>query len=640
MIDSRLPVAALLCSSVLQAATITGWKVLPPTDERTALPGQIPPEARDAAPGDPWPQDRQFRWMLCQTTVPETIDVDGRTVPTRGEPVGMRFDCGDGGEIYVNGRLQTRYDNDHPGLVLVAEDAVPGTPVRLAVQVYGYVQGGDRFGQAEWTVIDRARATAALQLSIDAASPGSQVPAGLIGLSQGGGLADYEEATAARLVEAGFRWFRMDNVLTGVLTRDQAGADVYDWTDFDRRLDFIVRKMKAEPILAASYMPIVLDAVENHERQSAPADYGAWEELCYRAARRALERGVRVPWWEVWNEVNAGWLKPGPQDTGGEPWLSLYRQAVGREDVDPETVRRFEAYCKLYRATARGVKRADPDARIGGPALASGPFEQHEYGFCTNGRGFARGLMAWCQQENLPLDFVSWHEYFHPAAIIAREADAFRAYLEDFPALKRTVRSFMLTEWNEAWWPNRPQDHEIGAAWCADCVVRAFVPHGIDRPCFFYVKQNDMNFRGDYSLLMAGNVPKAAYNMAKVFNGLSGRYLALAGGDDDVCGLAAWDAGRGRLAVVLVNFRDRYALRRKVRLTVAALPDSLQDGAWRRYVIDAAHSNVWHSRDRAELEQTASGRLSGPRAQFDLVLEAHSITLIELLASDRPHAPQ
>ena len=113
--------------------------------------------------------------------------------------------------------------------------------------------------------------------------------------------------------------------------------------------------------------------------------------------------------------------------------------------------------------------------------------------------------MLWCQQEKLPLDFVSWHEYFQPPEIIVKEADAFRAYLADFPELKRTVTSFMITEWNEAWWADRPQDHELGAAWCANSITRAFLPARIDRPCFFYVKQSDMNFRGDYSLLMKDN---------------------------------------------------------------------------------------------------------------------------------------
>lgn len=626
-----MAVAGVL-SCLMLAPLSAEWKVLPPTGERSSLPKSIPGEAKPIKVGDEWPQDNQFRWLIGEFEIPAQID----NRPTAGKPVGMRINCGDGGAVYLNGELQSRYDNDHPALVLVSEKAVPGTRVRIEVQVYGKIQGGDKFDEAAWTLIDPVRALERLSITVNASKPLEPVPDGIIGLSQGGGMADYEDATAAKLKEGGFKWFRMDNVFTNVLKKPEAGPSsgeefVYDWSDFDKRLDFIVKKLGADPVFAVSYMPQVLDAVENHDRQSAPRDYGVWEELCYRAAARAIERGVRVPFWEVWNEVNTGWLKPGPEDTGTPEFRKLYETALGETGADQETVRRFEAYAKLYRATALGVRRADPKAQVGGPALASGPFESNEYGFCRHGRGFARGLMAWCEQESLPLDFVSWHEYFHPADIIAGQADAFRAYLKDYPKVQKQVKSFMLTEWSEAWWHNRPQDHEVGSAYCADGVIRAFIPKKIDRPCFFYVKQNDMNFRGDWSMIMQDNVPKPTYNMAKIFNGLSGRWLPVEGTDGEVCAVAAWDAKSQRLALVVVNFSYRHNLRRHVRLDVDKLPGRLAGGKYVQWTIDGKHSNVWHDRNRAELEQTGTGSIEGRRFSLDATLEANSVTLIELL---------
>lgn len=239
--------------------------------------------------------------------------------------------------------------------------------------------------------------------------------------------------------------------------------------------------------------------------------------------------------------------------------------------------------------------------------------------------------MLWCRQEKLPLDFVSWHEYFQPPETIVKEAEAFRAYLADLPELKCSVTSFMITEWNEAWWADRPQDHELGAAWCANSITRAFLPARIDRPCFFYVKQNDMSFRGDYSLLMKDNLPKAAYNVAKIFNSLRGDWLPVAGGDDDVSAVAAWDAPAGRLAVVLVNFRDRYALRRPVQLRVNSLPEALKDGRWQESVVDATHSNAWHDPAKAELAVVRTGKISGLHLAWEQTLQPNSVTLLELL---------
>ncbi len=611
------------------------WRMLPPQDQRHALPSTLPTDTRPIRAGDPWPNDNKFRWLVSDIEIPSQIE----DKPTKGQPVGLRFSCGDGGEVLVKGRLQTRYDNDHSALMVLTDKAEPGVKIPVAVQVYGKVQGGDRFDEASLVLLDARRVSDRLDLGINPARTGGQVPKGLAGLSQGGGLADYNDDTARKLKEGGFRWFRMDNILTGVVKRADDGTLTYDWADFDRRVDFIAGKMGADPILAVSYMPQPFDAVRNDDRQSAPKDYSLWEDLCYRAAKRCVERGHRVPFWEVWNEVNSGWLKPGPQDTGSQPFKDMYNRALGSEETDVETVRRFEAYCKLYRATARGVLRADPKAAIGGPALASGPFETQQYGHCVHGKGFARGLMIWCQQEKLPLDFVSWHEYFQPADVIRGQAEAFREYLADFPELKKTVRSFMITEWNEAWWADRPQDHEIGAAYCADCIVRAVIPADIDRPCFFYVKQNDMNFRGDYSLLMANNVPKASYNMLKIFNGLSGQWVEFAGGDGEVTGVAAWDESKARLAIVLLNFQYRQGIRRHVRIGVDPLPAALAGGTWREYIVDGTHSNIWNEPDhpeRAELTEAAHGAIAGRRLSLNRTLEPYSVNLIELNGPKHP----
>lgn len=642
-IHARLITLLALClafPTLLIDSCLADWRVLTAGDERQSRPPKKFDNATPIKPGDRWPTDNKFRWLIGDLEIPEIIGKES----SAGKIVGLQINVGDGGEVWLDGELQSRFDNDHPALVIVATNASPGAKVRVEVQVYGKVQGGDKFDQASWTIVDARRALRPLELTVDPQRRLGTVPDGIVGLSQGGGVSDYEDATAAKLRDGGFKWFRMDNVFTGALKKDkETGQLVYDWKDFDKRIDFI-RRIGADPIMCVSYMPQALDAVPNHERQSAPKDYAVWEELCYQAAKRCLDRGVRVPFWEVWNEVNTGWLKPGPEDTGAERFRDLYTQALGKEDTNTTTIRRFEAYCKLYRATARGIRRADTLAKIGGPALASGPMENSkDCGHCSRGQGFARGLMLWCQQENLPLDFVSWHEYFQPPEKIALEANTFRTYLKEFPALQESVKSFMITEWNEAWWPDRPQDHEVGAAWCANSITRAFLPAKIDRPCFFYVKQGDMNFRGDYSLLMQGNTPKPSYHVAKAFNDLSGEWLFLGTAsstsvtsfpsfDGDISGVATWDAKRDLLSVVLVNFRDRYALRRPVRLKMDSLPPSLGEGTWQEWTIDATHSNVWHDKSKAELARTRDGLVSNGRFDWEKTLPPNSITILKLTA--------
>jgi hypothetical protein len=611
----------------MAASAFGQWRMISDHEGRQSLPEKFGSGGTPYHVGDDWPQDQRFRWLAAELQIPENIHGER----TAGRTVGLQFSCSDGGEVYVADQLQGRYDNDHPLLVVLSEKASPGQIVRVAAQVFGAVQGAGKFDQAELVLLPPDRCQPA-QLVVDAQSNGGAVPEGLIGLSQGGGMSDYDDATAAKLREGGFKWFRTDNVLTEALRKNEQGELVYDWKALDQRVDFI-HKIGADAVLAVSYMPQVLDAVPNPDRQSAPSDYGVWEELCYQAAKRCLERGKRVAFWEVWNEANSGWIKPGPQDTGSEEFARLYRQALGKDEPDHEIIRRFEAYAKLYRATARGVRRADPEAKIGGPALASGPFEGDACGHCQHGQGFARGLMLWCLQEQLPLDFVSWHEYFQTPDVIARQADTFRKYLDEFPQHRESVKSLMLTEWNEAWWPDRPQDHEIGAAWCADGMIRAMIPHGIDRPCLFYVKQGDMGFRGDWSILMAGNRPKATYNMARMFNSLSGHWLQVRGGDDDVCAVAALDSTRGRLAVVLVNHRSRHAVRRRVEITIGKLPASLAGGQWREWLVDPLHSNVFTDAAACELQPSDRGAIGGAVFTCEQTLLPHSVAMVELVGA-------
>jgi len=430
----RLFCTAILLSTVFAASA--QWRVLSPSDQRQTQPPKSFSEGTAIKLGDACPEDQKFRWLVAELEIPATINNE----PTAGKVVGLQINCGDGGEVYVNDVLQGRFDNDHPALAVLSESAVPGAKVRVAIQVYAHVQGGDKFDQANWVIIESKRAKEPLVLSLDASHPTGKVPEGIVGLSQGGGMSDYDEATARKLKEGGFKWFRMDNVFTGVLKAGQGTNLVYDWTDFDRRVDFI-RSIEADPILAVSYMPQVLDAVPNNERQSAPKDY---------------------------------------------------------------------------------------------------------------------------------------------------------------------------------------------AAWCANSITRAFLPAQIDRPCFFYVKQNDMNFRGDYSLLMKDNLPKASYNVAKIFNGLRGNWLTVTGTDDDVSAVAAWDAQQSRLAIVLVNFRDRYALRRPVQLRLNHLPSALSGGKWLESVVDATHSNAWNDPAKPELTVTRSGEGIGQAFAWEKTLPPNSVMLIEL----------
>ncbi|MEI6914081.1 MAG: hypothetical protein WCL39_03010 [Armatimonadota bacterium] len=447
-----------------------------------------------------------------------------------------------------------------------------------------------------------------MPIKIDGQAVSGTLPPAYIGLSQGAGMSDYNDDTAARFKEIGVKWFRMDNIFTNAVKRDDSGKLVYDWTDFDKRLSFM-EKIGCEFIACASYMPQALEAFNDTDRHARPKSYKEWEELCYLGAMRAIETGHRIKYWEVWNESNAAWFKGMP----GEDNLT--------------------EYLKLYDATWRGVRRADAKALIGGPCNASGPWDNSpDRGYAINGERYMRGLLQHCEKTGAPLDFVSWHEYFQEPKTIREEADVTRKYMKEYPKASKGVREFMVTEWNYAWWPDWPQDNEQGAAWIANSVLRVMLPAKIDKPCFFYAKDGDDNFRGGWGMLMGPNRPKPVYNAAKLFNMMAPTRLKLKLDDGELAGLASIDQKTGRTTVMLLNYAERYGVERPVKLELANLDQRLVGGKMKTWIVDKEHSNAFNNKDKSELERWSDDKIiDSNQSTLALKLPTNSLTLFEMV---------
>ena len=121
--------------------------------------------------------------------------------------------------------------------------------------------------------------------------------------------------------------------------------DRYHFETLDRNVDMIIRA-GATPLMCICFKPQVLfpeidqDIVE-------PQDYAAWEDLIEALVRHYRERNAGIRYWEVANEPDIG-------EDGGCPY-------------------RFqpESYVRDYRHSVAAILKADPDARVGGPAVAS-----------------------------------------------------------------------------------------------------------------------------------------------------------------------------------------------------------------------------------------------------------------------------
>lgn len=561
-----------------------------------------------------------YAWFRSAIEIPD--EIDGKS--TEGQAVGLEWNACDGGECYLDGKVFCRYDNDHPALVVLSENAKPGAVVNVAVRVFMGPDTSEHDGKvnhAKLVIIDPEIIKQPFEITVDASRKIGPMPHLFAGLSQGAGLPDYDDSTAALFREWGFRWFRMDNVLTNAVKKnDDAGVSGlerggnaettgvrYDWTDLDKRLDFM-KKVGCEFILCISYMPETLDAVPNPERHSYPRDWDEFGELVYQAAKHCIERGTPVKYWEVWNEINTGWM------------------------VDPPGWDHLKTYLTLYDTCWKAVRRADPDAWIGGPCVASGPWNEGDpRGPGVNGEKFMRGLFEHCEKTGAPLDFVTWHEYFQNYATMKKEADQIREYLKDYPKVEKQVKEYVVTEWSYAWWHDRAHDNEVGAAWAAASVLRGWMPAGVAKPCWFVAKEWTSELAGEWGMFTRDNKPKAVANVCRMFNMMPDTRVSCVGEDDQIASVAAIESETGRLDVLVLNFAERFGAPRKLRLKVSGLPKGARPQV-KRFVVDATHSNIANDAGKYALETVpiapsfADGALS---VEFELANNAVSLIRIE-----------
>jgi len=187
---------------------------------------------------------------------------------------------------------------------------------------------------------------------------------------------------------------------TNAYTEDAAGKPVYSWTILDQIFD-TYNDAGAKPYAQIGFMPKALSLKpEPYEHNwkpggnasiftgwtSPPNDYNKWRELCFQWAKHCVERygmeKVKTWNWEVWNEANGGYLVA--STPGGNKVLD---------------------YEKMWDYAADGIRKAIPDAVIGGPETAGegGAFTRDFLEHCISGTNYATG------QKGSPLGLFSFH---------------------------------------------------------------------------------------------------------------------------------------------------------------------------------------------------------------------------------------
>jgi xylan 1,4-beta-xylosidase len=342
----------------------------------------------------------------------------------------------------------------------------------------------------------------------------------------------------------GFEYMRFHGLLNEEMHIVEVGAGgeiTYDWSNVDRVHD-LLGELKIRPIVELGFMPEALASGNKtifwwKGNVTPPKSYEQWSAFIESLARHLTQRygadEVRKWYFEVWNEPNLDGF-----------W--------GAKDLQAE-------YFKLYETSARAIKRVDPAYRVGGPATA--------------GFGWIKETLAYCQEHDVPIDFIASHAYGAMEGFLDEQgkghttlAPSPDSVIDGLPGVQGAIRNskwpdlpVLVTEWGPSYSPRDPvHDSYFCAAWILHRLRR--LPAGVTAMSYWTFSDQfeepgppNTPFHGGFGLLNVQGLPKAAYFAYRFLNELGDTELAC--DDPNVWACRSDDRG-GAVQVLLWDYHQ------------------------------------------------------------------------------------
>jgi xylan 1,4-beta-xylosidase len=383
--------------------------------------------------------------------------------------------------------------------------------------------------------------------------------------------------------ELGFQHVRFHALLSdeiGTLVSEM-NQGLYSFFNADQVMDFLV-SISVRPFVELSFMPEMLASASTRvfsyqANVTPPRNYRQWEELIHKLASHWVERyglnEVREWFFEVWNEPN----------------LKAFWTGTRKD------------YFKLYRITARALKRVDPLLKVGGPATAK--------------NAWIPEFLEFCEKRKVPVDFISTHHY--PTDAFGKAGANTLSQLQHAPPHVmrddvRTVRGqakglpLYYTEWNISSDPRDAlHDEPFAATYAMKIILEA---QGLVEGYSFWTFSDIFNenyfpsvpFQGGFGLLNIHGIAKPIYRAFEMLHRLGTETLEVQGKHETV---DAWFVRRQMAATMLLtnHAMPRHPIRKQrvnVRLEGAQRPRRVYAER-----IDEQHANArkfWESLGRPD----------------------------------------
>lgn len=288
---------------------------------------------------------------------------------------------------------------------------------------------------------------------------------------------------------------------------------------------------------------------------SPPRDYAVWERLVEAVATHFKQLGVH-PAYVIWNE-------PDIYSWGG---------------TDRE-------YLELYGRAAQAIRRADPEALVGGPSASELLGSKKPPDKATRSGPFLQQFLLGAGQSRLPLDFVVWAEFNALPSSYTWKAETVRAWLQaaGYPA----STPLWLLKWN-GWqhfdtdnpiyrFGSADRDTEVNAAY-AIATVAGMHAAGISLQTFGTLEELDQGmfkspsqFVGGFGALTRSYIVKPSYHAFQMLGALDGNLVAAETADPLLTVLAA--SGKDSRTVLLSNFIPTPQMLKEDRDRILQLPE-------------------------------------------------------------------
>ncbi len=293
-----------------------------------------------------------------------------------------------------------------------------------------------------------------------------------------------------------------------------------------------------------------------------PRDFAKWARICEHIILHYTEGWAEgfeldIEYWEIWNEPDCR-----NYDGSNPCWQ-------GTE----------EEFIALYRAAANYLKSKFPSLKIGGPAFTG----------VWDNDGFVDKFLTAVKEENIPLDFFSFHWYGRNIRDLRETLDKAERIMRDHGLLGTEL---ILNEWNyvqgwreEEWAYTLNAEKSIKGASFIASAMSVCQPSCLDMLMYYDARPCKMNGMFDMDTLK----PRKPYYIFVMFKELLelGTYIKHDYDNGDIYSLAATNGNTHALMLTHYN-NDDTTPEKEIKIDI----DGLESGIWdiEFYLLDENNS--------------------------------------------------